>query len=173
MQVIVLLDPAVVAPAQGHGPRRIVRAAVAQRREYQFPLLCDPELSAYRAFGLLEGQPWAKPEVVEQLFAAKALIGERVTARYFAIELDGEVVSYADLYLDGADAQVEDVGTLPEQRGNGYATAVILGAIEQARTTGADFVFLVADAEDWPKELYGRLGFDELGHYTKFFAPPA
>jgi GNAT superfamily N-acetyltransferase len=122
---------------------------------------------------LLEGQPWAKPEVVEQLFAAKALIGERVTARYFAIELDGEVVSYADLYLDGADAQVEDVGTLPEQRGNGYATAVILGAIEQARTTGADFVFLVADAEDWPKELYGRLGFDELGHYTKFFAPPA
>jgi len=31
--------------------------AVAQRREYQFPLLCDPELIAYRAFGLLEGQP--------------------------------------------------------------------------------------------------------------------
>jgi peroxiredoxin len=31
--------------------------AVAQRREYQFPLLCDPELNAYRAFGLLEGLP--------------------------------------------------------------------------------------------------------------------
>ena len=31
--------------------------AVAARREYEFPLLCDPELSAYRAFGLLEGQP--------------------------------------------------------------------------------------------------------------------
>ncbi|MEO8638785.1 MAG: peroxiredoxin-like family protein [Chloroflexota bacterium] len=31
--------------------------AVAERREYQFPLLCDPDLSAYRAFGLLEGQP--------------------------------------------------------------------------------------------------------------------
>jgi peroxiredoxin len=30
--------------------------AVAERRRYQFPLLCDPELSAYRAFGLLEGQ---------------------------------------------------------------------------------------------------------------------
>ncbi|MGZ6213596.1 MAG: peroxiredoxin-like family protein [Candidatus Limnocylindria bacterium] len=35
-----------------------VRAwAVAKRREYAFPLLCDPELSAYKAFGLLEGQP--------------------------------------------------------------------------------------------------------------------
>jgi hypothetical protein len=29
---------------------------------------------------------------------------------------------------------------------------------------------LFADAEDWPKELYRRLGFDELGHYVKFFA---
>lgn len=31
--------------------------AVATRRGYRFPLLCDPELGAYRAFGLLEGQP--------------------------------------------------------------------------------------------------------------------
>jgi ribosomal protein S18 acetylase RimI-like enzyme len=120
---------------------------------------------------LLEGQPWAKPEVVEQLFRAKTLIGERVTTRFFGVELDAAVVSYADLYVDGADAQVEDVGTLREHRGKGYATAVILRAIEQARAAGADFVFLVADAEDWPKELYRKLGFDELGHYTKFFAP--
>ena len=30
---------------------------------------------------------------------------------------------------------------------------------------------LVADYEDWPKELYRRLGFDELGYYVKFVAP--
>jgi ribosomal protein S18 acetylase RimI-like enzyme len=122
---------------------------------------------------LLEGQPWATPELVEQLFAAKALIGERVSARFFGIPVDGEVVSYTDLYTDDADAQIEDLGTLHEHRGNGYATAVVLAATAQAREAGADFVFLVADAEDWPKELYRRLGFDELGHYTKFFAPPA
>jgi len=120
---------------------------------------------------LLEGEPWATPEVVEQLFQAKGLIAGHVSMRCFGIELDGEVLSYTDLYVDGADAQIEDVGTLPEHRGNGYATAVVLAAIESARVSGADFVFLVADAEDWPKELYRRLGFDELGHYTKFFAP--
>jgi len=121
---------------------------------------------------LTEGFPWATPEMVEQLFQAKALIGQRVTARFFGVLVDDAVVSYADLYLDGSEAQVEDVGTLPEHRGKGYATAVILRAIEHARASGADFVFLVADAEDWPKELYRKLGFDELGHYTKFFAPP-
>jgi ribosomal protein S18 acetylase RimI-like enzyme len=120
---------------------------------------------------LLEGQPWATPELVEQLFEAKALIGERVTARFFGVPVNGEVVSYTDLYVEGKDAQVEDLGTLPEHRGRGYATAVVLTAMKAAREAGADFVFLVADAEDWPKELYRRLGFDELGHYTKFFAP--
>jgi ribosomal protein S18 acetylase RimI-like enzyme len=121
---------------------------------------------------LLAEHPWAEPDVVEQLFQARALIGQRVRVRCFGVPVDGEIVSYADLYTDGADAQIEDVGTLPEHRGQGYATAVVLAAAAAARSDGANFVFLVADAEDWPKELYRRLGFDELGNYTKFFAPP-
>jgi ribosomal protein S18 acetylase RimI-like enzyme len=122
---------------------------------------------------VLANEPWATPEVLDQIFSAKALIGERVHARFFAVELDGEVVSYSDLYMEGADAQVEDVGTVPEHRNEGHATTVVLGAIAEARKAGAGFVFLVADAQDWPKELYGKLGFDVVGHYTKFFAPPA
>jgi ribosomal protein S18 acetylase RimI-like enzyme len=91
--------------------------------------------------------------------------------RFFAVEVDGVVASYTDLYQDGADAQVEDVGTLPEHRGRGYATAVVLAAIAAARADGAEFVFLVADLDDWPKELYRKLGFDELGYYVKLVAP--
>jgi ribosomal protein S18 acetylase RimI-like enzyme len=120
---------------------------------------------------VVTGQPWAAPEIMAQLFAGKELIGRRVRARYFAILADGEVVSYTDLYQDGADAQIEDVGTLREHRERGYASAVVLAAIEVARAEGADFVFLVADLEDWPKQLYRRLGFDELGYFVKFIAP--
>ncbi len=32
-------------------------AAVAERRGYRFPLLCDPELVSYQAYGLPEGTP--------------------------------------------------------------------------------------------------------------------
>lgn len=116
-------------------------------------------------------EPWGKPEVMAQLFAAKHRIGERVRARYFAVKADGEVASYGDLYQDGAEAQVEDVGTLPEHRERGYATAVVLAAIAAARAEGAEFVFLIADLEDWPKELYRKLGFDELGYFVKFVLP--
>lgn len=132
----------------------------------------EPDLRKARK-RVLANEPWATPEVLDQIFAAKALIGERVHTRFFAVELDGEVVSYSDLYLEGEDAQVEDVGTVPEHRNEGHATRVVLGAIAEARKGGAEFVFLVADADDWPKELYGKLGFDVVGHYTKFFAPPA
>jgi ribosomal protein S18 acetylase RimI-like enzyme len=120
---------------------------------------------------LLENEPWATPEVVEQLFQGKELIAKRLTMRCFGVVVDGEVVSYTDLYLRGVDAQIEDVGTLPEHRGRGYASAVVLAAVEEARHAGSELIFLFADAEDWPKELYRRLGFDELGHYVKLLAP--
>ena len=44
----------VVAVCQAEPQRAL---AVATRRGYGFPLLCDPERRAYAAFGLLEGQP--------------------------------------------------------------------------------------------------------------------
>ena len=156
--------------------RHVVMAQLREpEREADLSLVrevSEPDLREARK-QVLAGEPWASPKVLEQIFAAKALIGKRVTTRFFAVELDGEVVSYTDLYLDDADAQVEDVGTLPEHRNEGHASAVVLGAIAEARRAGAGFVFLVADANDWPKVLYGRLGFDEVGHYTKFFAPAA
>ena len=120
---------------------------------------------------VVTGQPWGTPEVMAQLFAGKQLISRRVKTRFFALKVDGEVASYTDLYQDGADAQIEDVGTVHEHRCHGYASAVVLAAIDLARRDGAEFVFLVADRDDWPKELYRRLGFDELGYYVKLVAP--
>ena len=38
----------------------------------------------------------------------------------------------------------------------------------KARRAGAELVFLVADDEDWPKELYRKLGFDDLGRVYEF-----
>ncbi|HYZ77577.1 MAG TPA: GNAT family N-acetyltransferase [Gaiellaceae bacterium] len=120
---------------------------------------------------LLADYPWATPELLDQLHEAKRLIAERVETRFFGVVADGEVVSYADLYLDPPVAQIEDVGTLEGHRGKGYASAVVLRAAAEARRRGADLVFLVADAEDWPQHLYRRLGFEPIAHYVKLIAP--
>lgn len=117
--------------------------------------------------------PWGSEETAGLLLSAKPLIGERVTARFFAALDEGEVVSGADLYLEGRWAQVEDVATSPEHRNSGHASAVVLRAVAEARAAGADFVFLVADDESWPKEWYGKLGFDVVGRYYKFIVSAA
>jgi hypothetical protein len=50
----------------------------------------------------------------------------------------------------------------------------VLHAAAQARANGSDLVFLVADADDWPRRLYERFGFDTIGRYGRFLqAPPA
>ena len=58
---------------------------------------------------------------------------------------------------------MEAVATLPAHRGRGYASAVVLRAVEEALAAGHDLVFLTADDDDWPKELYARLGFEQIG----------
>lgn len=122
---------------------------------------------------IIRAQSWATSEdVTRMVVEATRLAGREGNARHFAVRTNGEVASAADLYSDGRTAQVEDVATSAEFRGRGYATAVVLRAVEEALATGHDFVFLVADAEDWPKELYVRLGFAPLGHTWTFLKTP-
>lgn len=112
---------------------------------------------------------WGSPELAEQILEAKARIGSRMTARFFAVLVDEEAVAGTDLYLHEGVGQIEDVFTDERHRRRGYASALVLRALDKAHQAGAAFVFLAADAEDWPRQLYERLGFDAIGHYTKFF----
>ena len=66
------------------------------------------------------------------------------------------------LWSDGSTAQVEDVYTAPEARGHGHARALITHAVSVARESGHDLIWINADADDTPRELYARLGFDPL-----------
>lgn len=116
-------------------------------------------------------QPWGRPEVAEQLLDAKVLLRRRAETHFFGVEADGELVSWSDLYVAQRVGQIEDVMTVERHRGHGHATAVVLRAAEEGRKAGADLIFLVADGEDWPKELYKRLGFDEIGPLYRFAKP--
>ncbi|MFN2472051.1 MAG: GNAT family N-acetyltransferase [Gaiellaceae bacterium] len=115
--------------------------------------------------------PWGSPDVAEQLLDARTLLARWVSVRCFAVHVGGEVVSYTDLYAEGDEAQIEDVATAEAHRGRGYAKAVVIRAVQEARAGGAEFVFLVADEADWPKELYRRLGFETVGRYVKLYRP--
>ena len=68
----------------------------------------------------------------------------------------------------GGIAQVEDVYTVPEARGRGFARALVSHAVELARAGDPDLIFITADDNDWPQQLYARIGFRPLGRIWLF-----
>jgi ribosomal protein S18 acetylase RimI-like enzyme len=89
---------------------------------------------------------------------------------FLGVRERGAVVSHADLYADPAArvAQIEDVKTDPRYTGRGLARAVLTDGLCRARELGCDLVFLVADANDWPRRLYARLGYEVVGRMHEF-----
>jgi GNAT superfamily N-acetyltransferase len=93
--------------------------------------------------------------------------------RFAVVDDGGRAIAWARLWRRGDEAQVEDVVCLAAHRGRGYGRAVVAAAAGAAASEGAELVFIVADADDWPKALYARLGFATAGALGVFqkFAP--
>jgi GNAT superfamily N-acetyltransferase len=87
----------------------------------------------------------------------------------FAALVDGAVASYCELYADGTGAaQIRGVATLAEHRGGGLARATVSHALAKSHAIGHELTFLRAVHDDWPKNLYGKLGFDAIGTMYRF-----
>ncbi len=124
-------------------------------------------------------ESFARRIEVESEEAAAQVVGfrevlERVAgARFFVVEVEGRAASVCESYVIGSVAQIESVNTLEEFRGRGLGSAIVLAAARSARERGCDLVFLVADDDDWPKDLYGRLGFDPVSRFWSFLRAPS
>jgi ribosomal protein S18 acetylase RimI-like enzyme len=111
-------------------------------------------------------------DALHQIIASRRVVEGAVDVFRFGAFEDGEVACMCELFLEAGTAQIEDVATAERFRKRGLATAVVLTAVDSARAAGADFVFLIADAEDWPKTMYSKLGFEEIGITYEFTLPP-
>jgi GNAT superfamily N-acetyltransferase len=96
------------------------------------------------------------------------VVDDRSTAHFPVIEVDGGIVSTAIGTLElgvpnpqcprGRTVRLANVFTLPEHRGNGFATLLVRDVIEWARAIDADRVDL--SATPGGQHIYEKLGFD-------------
>jgi GNAT superfamily N-acetyltransferase len=168
-----------LAPAfagQGYVVERNLTMAHRRPPDRPSPLAAE-ELSFAEVRPLLleiyRREPYStSPEIVRLFTDQHGKYERAIGARFFAARVDGALAGNCELYADGLVAQVENVNTLEEFRGKGVARAVILRAVDEARAAGAEHVFIVADDDDWPKDLYARLGFDPIDRSWQFIRWP-
>ena len=56
--------------------------------------------------------------------------------RRYELEIDGEVVAFADFSADGDLLTIPYIETAPQHRGNGYSSMLMDGVIDDLRTRG-------------------------------------
>jgi ribosomal protein S18 acetylase RimI-like enzyme len=110
--------------------------------------------------------------LVDQLLEWDRRIGKVDGDRWFVAPADGEPASVCRLLARGGVGQVEAVGTLTERREQGLARAVTVAAARASKHHGNDLTYLGAMANDWPRLLYAKLGFEELGYVYEFKRNP-
>jgi GNAT superfamily N-acetyltransferase len=100
-------------------------------------------------------------------------VAQRLNARVIAVHEEGRPVGFAQLEHHDDGAEVTQVFVHPDHRGGGRGTAMTRAAIEAAGDVRD--LWIVADDEDRPKELYARLGFRTAVKTMEFtrWPPPA
>lgn len=102
-------------------------------------------------------------------------VAERRGAQVLAMFEGGEPIAYAQLERSRTGAEITQVYVHPSFRGGGRGTAMTSAAI-LAAARDADDLWITADDEDRPKELYARLGFRPVWttmELTRWPAPAA
>jgi GNAT superfamily N-acetyltransferase len=121
------------------------------------PQLIVPRRVGGREFGFDEA-------TIAAVEVADAAVGGAAAERGFVSRAaDGTIAAWARLYTDGVPGQIEDVQTLIAHRRRGHGEAVVRAAMAASRAAGHDLTFLWADAEDFPRRMYQRLGFVVVG----------
>jgi GNAT superfamily N-acetyltransferase len=113
----------------------------------------------------------------EELARQELMVPRRLSSagemRFFAAFVEGEIRSFCELYSDDKGAAVvRSVATLEPFRRAGLARATVSYAVNRSRALGHELTFLRAVHDDWPKNLYGELGFDAIGMIYRFAGRP-
>jgi GNAT superfamily N-acetyltransferase len=170
---LIIDEPSAAAPLAGAACERgwssSTLLAMVWRRPLDHPVPVDGvvelEPAAYDPVQrrLNSEEPWATPEVLDQMAVAWSELSAAVRLRCFAAGPADDPVAGCVLIGDGDVAQIDAVQTLEAHRRRGYGRAVIQRALAAAAEDRITLVHLFADAADWPHELYERMGFDTVG----------
>lgn len=117
---------------------------------------------------------WALEEFPTEDFAAHYADAREVAltrdAKVLAVREDSHLIAFAQVERDAHNAEISQVFVHPDHRDGGRGTAMTRAAIIASQD--ADDLWIVADDDDRPKQLYARLGFQPAWTTMEFLRLP-
>jgi GNAT superfamily N-acetyltransferase len=89
-------------------------------------------------------------------------------ARVVAALANGAPIGFAQVEVADDGIEIEDVYVLPAHRGRGVGGSITTAALRWAAAEGPRDIWIVADAEGRPRQLYERLGFVPVRWWSEF-----
>jgi ribosomal protein S18 acetylase RimI-like enzyme len=119
-------------------------------------------------------EPWYSPSVAREIVGSVEAKERAGVLELFVAGLDGRPVGAAGVAIDAEAgvAAICSVGTIPEARHRGVAQALVVGLAERALDAGCDLVYLIARADDTPKDMYRKFGFEVVHRFEVWLRPP-
>ncbi|MFN8161755.1 MAG: GNAT family N-acetyltransferase [Solirubrobacterales bacterium] len=111
-------------------------------------------------------------ETIDQLLEWDRMLARAGGDRWFVARHEGEPAACCRLLAAGGVGQVEDVGTLPRARERGLGRAITLAAARASAADGNEITYLGARADDWPRLMYEKLGFELIAEEVTFRRRP-
>lgn len=111
---------------------------------------------------------WSKATMRSELMAPHT--------HYLVAHDDSEIFGYAGLskLASSKDADIQTIAVSEPKRGLGIARELMLRLIDQARSVGAQQIFLeVREDRPAPRKLYESLGFESIDRRENYYQPDA
>jgi ribosomal protein S18 acetylase RimI-like enzyme len=105
-------------------------------------------------------EAWYAPSVSREIIGSLKHKAEVGALELFVAERDRRVAGTVGLAASRGIASIVSVGTLPDLRGHGVGATMVLDMVERAQARGCSLVYLIARADDSPKDMYRKLGFE-------------
>jgi ribosomal protein S18 acetylase RimI-like enzyme len=104
-------------------------------------------------------EAWYAPAVSREVVGSMRKKAEIGAFDVYVAERQGRVVGTVALAQHRGVGSILSVGTLPEARRRGVGRTMVIDMIQRARAAGCDLIYLIARADDSPKDMYRKLGF--------------
>ncbi|CAN5660616.1 hypothetical protein BH24ACT26_BH24ACT26_01310 [soil metagenome] len=166
-----VLSPLLQAPAWGHSSNLLMTTTAPGQlpatNEITVQLVTREQLREHMYHWYL-GEEGLTDDDATMLIEAGRVTDQAVPTLHLAAVVGTNVAGWCELRIIGQTAQLENLGTLPQFRRRGVATALVNEAINLSYRKRADVIFLQTDSADHAQHLYSRLGFVRVGALHRF-----